>query len=98
MHTPPVPSSVLTDPDLDPDEAVGAVVRAYHMHVETYLATTFPPVNVEQWVASGLLGSPQEQRQHVPLIGVMHGASWDSGLVMSRFQSLPRECGRDMGT
>ena len=28
------------------------------MHVETYLATTFPPVNVEQWVASGLLGSP----------------------------------------
>ena len=58
MHTPPVPSRVLADPDLDPDEAVGAVVRAYHMHVETYLATTFPPVNVEQWVASGLLGSP----------------------------------------
>ena len=58
MHTPPVPSRVLADPDLDPDEAVSAVVRAYHMHVETYLATTFPPVNVEQWVASGLLGSP----------------------------------------
>ena len=58
MHTPPVPSRVFEDPDLDPDEAVGAVVKAYHMHVEAYLATTFPPVNVEQWVASGLLGSP----------------------------------------
>ena len=58
MHTPPVPPRVLADPDLDPDEAVGAVVRAYHIHVETYLATTFPPVDVDQWVASGLLGSP----------------------------------------
>ena len=37
-HDPPVPHSVLADPDLDPDEAVGAVVKAYHMHVETYLA------------------------------------------------------------
>ena len=58
MHTPPVPPRVLADPDLDPDEAVGAVVRAYHIHVETYLATTFPPVDVDQWVASGLLGFP----------------------------------------
>ena len=43
MHTPPVPSRVFADPDLDPDEAVGAVVKAYYMHVEAYLATTFPP-------------------------------------------------------
>ena len=57
-HEPPVPVSVLADPDLDPDEAVDVVVKAYHIHVETYLATTFPPTNVEQWVASGLLGSP----------------------------------------
>ena len=57
-HTPPVPPRVLADLDLDPDEAVGAVVKAYHMHVEAYLATTSPPENVEQWVASGLLGSP----------------------------------------
>lgn len=57
-HEPPVPASVLADPDLDPDEAVDVVVKAYHIHVETYLATTFPPTNVEQWVASGLLGSP----------------------------------------
>ena len=57
-HTPPVPTRVLADLDLDPDEAVGAVVKAYHMHVEAYLATTSPPEDVEQWVASGLLGSP----------------------------------------
>ena len=31
---------------------------AYHRHVEAYLATTYPPVDVEQAVASGLLGSP----------------------------------------
>ena len=57
-HEPPVPNSVLADPDLDPDEAVDVVVRAYRIHVKTYLATTSPPTNVEQWVASGLLGSP----------------------------------------
>ena len=58
MHTPPVPARVLADGDLDPDEAVGVVVQSYHIHVESYLATTSPPDNVEQWVASGLLGSP----------------------------------------
>ena len=62
-HTHPVPPRVLADLDLDPDEAVGAVVKAYHLHVEAYLATTSPPENVEQWVASGLLG--------LPLLGTM---------------------------
>ena len=53
-----MPTRVLADLDLDPDEAVSAVVKASHMHVEAYLATTSPPEDVEQWVTSGLLGSP----------------------------------------
>ena len=79
MHTPPVPARVFADPDLDPDEAVGAVVKAYHMHVETYLATTFPPVNVEQWVASGLLGSP--------LLGTATACTADWFFLLQRLDS-----------
>ena len=48
----------MEDSDTDPDEIAHDITRAYHEHVEAYLATTYPPVDVEQAVASGLLGSP----------------------------------------
>ena len=57
-HAPPILASALADPELDPDDVVDTVVKAYHTHVEAYLATTFPPTDIEQSVASGLLGSP----------------------------------------
>ena len=91
-HTPSVPPRVLADLDLDPDEAVRAVVKAYHMHVEAYLATTSPPENVEQWVASGLVGSPLVGT--VTKFTVDWCASWDNGPVVS--PSL-FECGLGMG-
>ena len=46
------------DSDTDPDEIAYVITCAYHEHVEAYLATTYPPADVEQAVASGLLGSP----------------------------------------
>ena len=57
-HESPVPVTVLEDPDTDPDEIARVVTIAYHRHVEAYLATTYPPADVERAVASGLLGSP----------------------------------------
>ena len=57
-HESPVPITVLEDPDTDPDEIAHVITSAYHRHVEAYLATTYPPVDVEPAVASGLLGSP----------------------------------------
>ena len=57
-HESPVPVTVLDDPDTDPDEIARVITIAYHRHVEAYLATTYPPADVEQAVASGLLGSP----------------------------------------
>ena len=57
-HESPVPVTVLDDSDTDPDEIARVVTSAYHRHVEAYLATTYPPADVEQAVASGLLGSP----------------------------------------
>ena len=57
-HESPVPVTALEDSDTDPDEIAHVITRAYHGHVEAYLATTYPPADVEQAVASGLLGSP----------------------------------------
>ena len=57
-HESPVPVTVLDDSDTDPDEIARVVTSAYHKHVEAYLATTYPPADIEQAVASGLLGSP----------------------------------------
>ena len=57
-HESPVPITVLEDSATDPDERAHVITSAYHRHVEAYLATTYPPVDVEQAVASGLLGSP----------------------------------------
>ena len=57
-HESPVPVTALEDSDTDPDEIAHVITRAYHRHVEAYLATTYPPADVEQAVASGLLGSP----------------------------------------
>ena len=57
-HESPVPVTALEDSDTDPDEIARVVTSAYHRHVEAYLATTYPPADVEQAVASGLLGSP----------------------------------------
>ena len=57
-HESPVPVTALEDSDTDPDEIAHDITRAYHRHVEAYLATTYPPADVEQAVASGLLGSP----------------------------------------
>ena len=53
-----MPITVLEDSDTDPDELAHVITSAYHRHVEAYLATTYPPADVEQAVASGLLGSP----------------------------------------
>ena len=57
-HESPVPITVLEDSDTDPDEIAHVITSAYHRHVEAYLATTYPPADIEQAVASGLLGSP----------------------------------------
>ena len=57
-HESPVPVTALEDSDTDPDEIAHVLTRAYHRHVEAYLATTYPPADVELAVASGLLGSP----------------------------------------
>ena len=57
-HESPVPVTALEDSDTDPDEIAHVITSAYHRHVEAYLATTYPPADVEQAVASGLLGSP----------------------------------------
>ena len=53
-HESPVPITVLEDSNTDPDEIAHVIASAYHRHVEAYLATTYPPVDVEQAVASGL--------------------------------------------
>ena len=57
-HESPVPVTALEDSDTDPDEIAHIIISAYHRHVEAYLATTYPPADVEQAVAGGLLGSP----------------------------------------
>ena len=57
-HEPPISASALADPELDPDEAVDAVVKAYHMHVEAYLATTFPPQMSSSGLPVGYLAPP----------------------------------------
>lgn len=57
-HESPVPTAALEDSDADPDELAREITQAYHRHVESYLATTSPPADIERAVASGLLGSP----------------------------------------
>ena len=57
-HESPIAEADLADPNRDPDEIAALVVKAYHEHVEGYLATTRPPHNTEEAVSSGLLGSP----------------------------------------
>ena len=42
-HESPVPVTALEDSDTDPDEIAHVITRAYHRHVEAYLATTYPP-------------------------------------------------------
>ena len=54
----PIAEADPADPTRDPDEIAALVVKAYHEHVEGYLATTRPPHNTEEAVSSGLLGSP----------------------------------------
>ena len=54
-HESPVPVTALEDSDTDPNEIAHVITSAYHRHVEAYLATTYPPADVEQAVASGLL-------------------------------------------
>ena len=57
-HESPIAEADPADPTRDPDEIAALVVKAYHEHVEGYLATTRPPHNTEEAVSSGLLGSP----------------------------------------
>ena len=39
-HESSVPVTALDDSDTDPDEIAHIITRAYHEHVEAYLATT----------------------------------------------------------
>ena len=57
-HASPVLEADLLDDDRDPDELATIITSAYHRHVESYLATTSPPLDTEMGVSSGLLGSP----------------------------------------
>ena len=57
-HESPIAEADLADPTRDPDEIAALIVKAYHEHVEGYLATTRPPHNTEEAVSSGSLGSP----------------------------------------
>ena len=73
-HESPVPVTALEDSDTDPDEIAHVVTSAYHRHVEAYLATTYPPADVEQAVLVDYLALLCLARPPVLLqIGAMRG-------------------------
>ena len=74
-HESPIAKADLADSNRDPDEIAALVVRAYHEHVEGYLATTRPPTTRKRpclvtHLAHHYLAPGREQL----LIGAMHGA------------------------
>ena len=46
-HASPVLMSDLTDVNRDPDELATTITKAYHQHVEVYLATPNPQVDAD---------------------------------------------------